>query len=79
MSSKYLVQLLYISDIHIYFYVAISIDSTLCSNLNEELQESEETDCSPYEYDNLTSLVEEVCNTIFSLTSLATGINCVGM
>ena len=58
-----------IYGIHVYFYTAITIDPTLCYNLTEEFQESEETDCSPYEYDNLTSLVKQVCNTISSVIS----------
>ena len=49
------------------FYIAITIDSTLCDNLDIQFQVSEEIGCSPYEYDNLTSLIEQVHNTVFSL------------
>ena len=59
-------------------YIAITIDSTLCDNLDEQFQVSEETGCSPYEYDNLASLIEQVHNTVFSLIKYYC-LNCVGL
>ena len=52
--------------LYIYICIAITIDSTQCDNVNEEFQVSEETGSSPYEYDNLTSLIEQVCNILYS-------------
>ena len=50
-----------------YTCVAIEINSTVCDNIYETFQTSEETGCSPYEYDNLTNLIEQVYNTVISL------------
>ena len=52
-----------------YTCVAIEINSTVCNNIYtyEPFQTSEETGCSPYEYDNLTNLIEQVYNAVISL------------
>ena len=49
------------------FLTAITIDSRLCSNEQQWQQTSGDTICSPYDYQNLITLMAVVCNIVMSL------------
>ena len=53
--------------IWVIYFIATTINSTLCNNVYEQFQVSEETGYSPHEYDDLTGLVDQVYNTVLLL------------